>query len=199
MPQPVRLATISGDNCMNETLNAANVTIVAGGTLKEVRVTKNVTTGGTYAANDVISEVTTDSGNTPWTFSDVVTQNGGYGYIVGALAVSETPAITPALTLLLFNATPTGELDDNAGNDNPIDADLALFLGAIDFPALGNVGTTSNSWAVASPSTYGNLPLPFKCAAAANDLLGVLVTRTIFTQVATDDMTIVLLVEEYNA
>lgn len=169
----------------------------ATGVLKEVRVTKNIITGGTYAVGDVISEQVTNGAGTAWTFAEVARVNGGYGYITGAVAISQTPNITPSFALLIFNATPTGELDDNAGNTSPVDADLAKFVGAIEFPSMNPVGTSSNSWAIASPSTTGNLPLPFKCAAAADDLLGILVTRSIFTQVAADNMTVVLLVEQY--
>jgi len=69
-------------------------------------------------------------------------------------------------------------------------------VGKIDFPALESLGTT-DSTATATPSTVGNLPLAFKCAAGADDLFGILVTRVAFTQTAGDDMTVILLVEQY--
>jgi hypothetical protein len=86
-------------------------------------------------------------------------------------------------------------LDDNAANTAPDSADLAKIVGSINFASMESLGTT-DSMAIATPNTMGsNLPLPFKCAADADDLFGVLVTRTVFTQTPGDDMTIILLVE----
>ena len=166
------------------------------GVMKEVRVTKAII-GGANTAGDVLSEATTDTTGTAWTFSAVARANGGYGYIVGAKVVSESENVTPRLTLLLFNALPTGEKDDNAPNTSPVSADRAKFIGAIEFPALHSILTTSDSWSVATPSTVGNLPLPFKCAAAADDLFGILVSVDAFTQEAGDDIEVTLIVEQY--
>ena len=172
--------------------------VISRGVLKEVRVTKALEAlGSSYSANDVLSETDTNTEGTAWTFDAVAQANGSYGYIVGAIAVSESESVTPRLTLFLFNTIPTGcELDDNAANTAPDATDLAKYIGRIDFPAMDSVGTTDSN-AVATPSTYGNLPLPFKCVAADDAIYGVLVTRDAFAQTATDDMTIVLLVEQY--
>uniref|UniRef100_A0A6M3KTM2 Uncharacterized protein n=1 Tax=viral metagenome TaxID=1070528 RepID=A0A6M3KTM2_9ZZZZ len=166
------------------------------GVLKEVRVTKALEAAAAYAANDVLSESDTNTHGTPWIFSEVARTNGAYGYIRGAMAISESESVTPRLTLFLFNDTPTSELDDNATNTAPDSADLAKVVGKIDFPVMESLGTT-DSFSVATLSTYGNLPLPFKCASASDDLYGILVTRDAFTQTATDNMTIVLIVEQY--
>ena len=169
------------------------------GTIKEVRVTTAIDTSddGAFAANDVVGNddcCTTTA--TFITFSEVVRANGEYGYITSALIVSESESVTPQLTLFLFNAGPTSELRSNFANTAPDSADLAKYIGKIDFPALESLGTT-DSHSLASPSTVGNLPLAFKCASGSDDLFGILVTRSIFTQTDTDDMTIVLLIEQY--
>lgn len=169
------------------------------GVLKEVRVTKALDASlGAYAANDVVSEEDcATTGASAWTFSAVARANGEYGYIVGATIISESENVTPRLTLFLFNAAPTGcNLLDNTANTAPDSEDLAKYVGKIDISALESLGTT-DSVATVTPSTVGNLPLAFKCAAAADDLFGVLVTRDVFTQTPTDDLTIVLLVEQY--
>ena len=153
---------------------------------------------GAYAAEDVLSESDGAGTGTDWDFDAVGKVNGGTGYIVKAQAISETNAITPRLTLYLFNVAPTSELDDNSANTALLHADLANYIGRIDFPAmedLGPAGTDSTS--IASPSTSGNLPLAYNCASADDALYGVLVTRDIFTNTATNDMTIKLTVEQY--
>lgn len=162
------------------------------GTPFEVRVTKNILVGGAYVANDVVSESTTNGTGTAWTFADMAAANGGYGVIDTATIVSQTPNITPRFLLILFNATPTGELDDNAANTSPVDGDLAKILPPIDFPSLYPAGTSANSSAVASSSTVGNLPLLYKCAAGTTSIYGISVTRDIFTQTAADNLTIIL-------
>lgn len=167
------------------------------GILNEISVTKVLDALTAYVANDVLSESTTDTVGTAWTFAAIARANGTYGYITKAQIISESENVVPRLTLFLFNAAPTNcELDDNAANTAPDAGDLAKYVGKIDFPALESLGTT-DSVAIATPSTYGNLPLAFKCASDADDLYGVLVTRDAFTQTATDDLTIRLTCEQY--
>lgn len=166
------------------------------GTLKRVSVTKALFASVAYSANDVLCESETNTTGTAWTFSAIASKNGGTGYIVKAEAISESENVIPRLTLFLFTATPTSELDDNAANTAPDAADLANYIGRVDFPAMESLGTTDSN-TVATPSTYGNLPLAFECAATADDLFGILVTRDAFTQTATDDMTIRLTAEQY--
>ncbi len=166
----------------------------ASGSLNKVSVTK-VLIGGAYSAEDVLSEATTNGLGTAWIFTSLVADNGSSGYIVRAQVISETTNVTPRLTMFLFNALPTSELDDNAANTALLHADLANYVGRIDFPALEDIG--GDSMALCTPSTYGNLPLAFTCGTASTTLWGVLVTRDIFTQGAGDDMTVILQVEQY--
>jgi len=162
------------------------------GTPFEVRVTKNISVGGAYAANDVVSESATNGVGTDWDFAGMANAAGGYFVIDTAMVISQTPNIDTRISLILFNAPPTGELDDNAANDSPNDADLAKVLPPIDFAGLNPAGTSANSSRVASGSTVGNLPLLGKCAAGSTTIYGITVTRDAFTQTAADDLTIVL-------
>ena len=164
------------------------------GTLKTVSVTKALAAAEDYAAEDVMCENATTG--VAWTFASIARANGAKGYITKAHAMWETTALTPRLTLYLFNAAPTTELDDNKANAAPAFADLAQYVGKIDFPAMEDLGGMSE--AVATPSTYGNLPLEFECASDADDLIGILVTRDAITgEAAGESMTVRLTVEQY--
>ncbi len=170
---------------------------IEGKRLVTVSVTKALASASQpYHAEDVLCENATTG--VVWTFAAVAKVDGGTGYIVKAHAISETTAITPRLTLYLFNATPTSELRDHVANTAPLHANVLTgsYQGKIDFPAMEDLGT-GDSESVATPSTYGNLPLAFKCATAADDLIGILVSRDAFTNTATNDMTISLTCEQY--
>lgn len=156
--------------------------------IKTVSVTKALAAAANYAAEDVLSE--SASAGTVWTFNML----GGSGYITKAQAICETTALTPRLTLFLFKTLPTSELNDNVANTALLHADLAKYIGKIDFPALEDIG--GDSEAVATPNTNGNLPLAFDCASVTDTLYGILVTRDAITgETATDDMTIILTVD----
>lgn len=142
-----------------------------------------------YAANDVISEDATADTGTAWTFA----HPGNSGLITRATVVKDAGSDTPALTLFLFRGTPTGELDDNAANTNPVYADIADYIGHIDFDAMESLGA-STSWVLATPGTGGNLPLPFVIDDEDN-LYGVLVTRDAWTPGSGEKITITLQVE----
>lgn len=157
--------------------------------LTRVSVTKALVAAGNYDAEDVLSE--SASAGTVWTFPAIAREDGGKGLIVKAQAIWETTALTPRLTLYLFKAAPTSNLNDNVANTALLHADLANYVGKIDFMALEDLG--GDSEAEVTPSTVGNLPLAFECASGADDLLGILVTRDAITgEAAGEDMTIVL-------
>jgi len=161
-----------------------------------ISVTKSLAAATAYDAKDVLSE--SASAGASWTFSAIARENGSGGYITKAHVISETTALAPRLTLFLFNAVPTSALNDHAANTAPIAADLAKYIGRINFPAMesSNLGTGMSD-SLATPSTYGNLPLAFQCAAGVDDLYGILVTWDAFTQVATKNMTIRLTVDQF--
>ena len=159
-----------------------------------VSVTKALVAAANYDANDVMSE--NASSGTAWTFSGVVSGNGGSGTIVKAIALLETTNLTPGLTLFLFTALPTSVLNDNVANTAVLHADEANFVGRITFPALSDLGT-GDSEAIVTPSlTSGNIPLTFNCATGDSALYGVVVTRDAITgETAGDELIIKLTVE----
>ena len=140
--------------------------------LKVVLVTKTCASAGAEGAEDVVSEHIT--AGTDWDFDF-----GGTGYITRAVITSVT-AMTPRMALYLFTNPPTCNLLDNVANTAPIAADIQHFVGSIEFPAMIDYGTGA-SYAVATPSTTGNLPLMFN----APKLYGVLVTKDAVTFGAT--------------
>ena len=163
-------------------------------TLKPVSVTKALAAAGNYDIEDVLSE--SAGAGTVWTFVGMAKLNGGSGYITKAHVICETTGLTPRLTLFLFTAAPTSNLNDNVANTALLHADLANYIGKIDFPALGDLG--GDSEAVATPSTDGNLPLEFTCATADDNLYGILVTRNAITgESAGDEMTVRLSADRY--
>lgn len=143
-----------------------------------------------YAAGDVISESATDTEGTDWDFSNIVHKAGDGGWITKAWVQTAT-GYTAELTLLLFTIAPTSELDDNAANTGPILGDTEEFIGAIQFPALRDLGT-GQSYAVATPNTTGSLPLRFNCAGGSKTIYGVLVTEGAFTPASAQVFTIEL-------
>tara|TARA_Y100000310_G_scaffold105749_1_gene104270 strand:- start:3332 stop:3610 length:279 start_codon:yes stop_codon:yes gene_type:complete len=91
----------------------------------------------------------------------VVSKPGGSGRITKAIALFETTALTPGLTLFLFNTAPTSALNDNVANTAVLHADESQFIGRITFPAMADLGT-GDSEAIVTPSlATGNLPLDF--------------------------------------
>lgn len=163
--------------------------------IKRVTQTEAIPAAGAYAAGDVISMAT--STGVAWEWNGVARANGASGYIVQAQVICETTALTHRASLFLFNAAPTCETDDNKANTALLHADIASYVGKIDFPALGDVGT-GDSEALATPSTVGNLPMVFVTASGADDLYGILTTiDTIDGQAATEEYTVTLWVEQY--
>ena len=129
-----------------------------------------------YGAGDVISE-STGSG-TAWTFSNAAKVKGGSGTIVRAVILDDDTGRTQTGVLLLFNITPTGNLNDNAANTEPLSGTDDNFIGAMEFDALIDQGT-GYSYATAVPGN-SNLPMPFKCVQGDASIYGVLST-TAFT------------------
>lgn len=166
--------------------------------IHEVRVSKAIDASiGAYTAGDVVNDDDCSVTATCWTFAGMANAVGGQGAVLGATLINETENQAVQYELILFNATPTGELTDNSANTNPVLADRAKWVGTISFPASVAGGATVATTTQASPSTLGKLPLFYKCAAASTTLLGVLITKTAYTQTATDDIEIALQVEHF--
>jgi hypothetical protein len=124
-----------------------------------------------YSAGDVISEST--SAGTHWKFTSVVFRNGASGKITRAVLTDDDTGDTFQCVLLLFAVAPTGNLDDNAANTEPLAGTEDDFIGAIEFAALKDLGT-GFSYAVGVPGD-SKLPMPFKCASGETAIYGVLV------------------------
>jgi hypothetical protein len=153
---------------------------------------------GAYAAGDVVSA--DDCCTTlaiPWIFDirDEITNFpiGGAIWIVGASLFNETVNQAVQYDFLLFNAVPTGELRDNFPNTNPLKGDIGSYSAPrITFPTSVANGATVATTTGATPSTVGNLPKVFRCAANDTKIYGVLVTNTAYTQTAGDKIRIKL-------
>jgi|SRR3990167_9242149 len=166
---------------------------------KEVRVAQVIDGSlGAYTAGDVVGadDCCTTLAIT-WQFV-VARSNGGSGKIIFASLVNETENLAVQYDFILFNATPTGELRDNAPNDNPLKGDRSKYIGTISFPFSIARGATVATTSEASPSTGGGLSIPFKCTTTDTKIYGVLVTRTAYTQTATDDIEITITVEQHQ-
>ncbi len=162
-----------------------------GGKTITVSTKKTLAAAGDYAAEDVLSESATDTVGTDWDFLGIAKTNGGNGYITKAIALCSTTNLTPRLTLYLFTAAPTSELDDNAANAAISTTDAPNYVGRIDFLAMEDLGGMSGS--IVTPSTSGNLPLAYNCTQGVDDLYGILVTRDAITgEAASMTLTIVL-------
>ena len=165
-------------------------------TIKNVVLTRTIEAGGNYEAYDVVSN--SSSAGTVWTFPEVASSNGGSGRIIGAVDMWETTDITPRLTLYLFHTTPTSNLNDAAPNTAVLHADVAKFIGKIDFAQMGNLGTLGDVISSATPSTVGGIPLTFTCASGVDDIYGIVIINEAETaENAGHELTIVLQVEQW--
>jgi hypothetical protein len=149
----------------------------------EVYAEKIIAAASAEEAEDVVSEHATAA--TPWIFD----MKSNSGSIEKAIVAIQTTALTPRLTLYLLNRWPSCALGDDVANTCPILADLPYYVGSINFPATEDLGTATSN-AIATASTYGNLPLPYYTS--DKKLYGVLVTRDAVTITAADRLTIKL-------
>ena len=166
--------------------------------LVAVHSQKKVLANGAYVAEDVVSEdITTALGATPWSFPGMAKTPGGGGWIVGGLITAETTAIASWFTLFLHIDAPTCVVSDGIPNTAPILADRTIYVGRIDFPACSGLGTNEMSETMATPSTVGNLPMPFVCQHNSSALYGVLVIRNAVDLAANTWLRIALNVDQH--
>ena len=163
--------------------------------VKEVQVIDAVL--GAYLAGDVVGVDDCCTTTALVWEADVARVVGGYVLITNVVLANETPNQAVQYDMILFNADPSGEHRDNFPNDNPLKADMDKYLGTIEIPTSVARGATVATHAEASPSTPGNLPMLVKCATGATKIYWILVTRTAYTQVATDEIEITLSGEQY--
>ena len=127
-----------------------------------------------YSDEDVFSEAA--SGGTAWTFDAVVPTPGAGGRIVKAMIACDDTNVVPVMSMYLTNVTPTGVLNDNAGNTNPVYAtEVDNYQGRLDWAAMQDLGGMSES--VLSEADT-KLPLHFTTASGDDALYGVLVVRS---------------------
>ena len=74
-------------------------------------------------------------------------------------------------------------VDDNAPAASPTPEDAPFFEDEVLLPPLGDRG--DNSYASATPSTVGSLPLPFVCEPGIRDLWLIIITADATTHTAT--------------
>ena len=141
----------------------------------EVSVEKTRTSNTTaYSDEDVFSE--SAGSGTAWPVDAVVPDGGAGGQIVKAMVACDDTNIVPVMTMYLTNVTPTGVLNDNVGNTNPVSAtESDNYQGRLDWPAMQDLGGMSES-VLTSADT--KLPLHFTTAAGDDALYGVLVVRS---------------------
>ena len=136
-----------------------------------------------YSVNDVVSE--NASTGTVWSFTGFP---GAGGYLVkGRVTSNLVTGMTPRLRMYLFNAAPTGVLNDNEANTEPVYADEAQKVGYVDFDAMDN----SMSGADSSESQRDDLRLEF----SGHTLSGVLVTLDAFTPASAQQFTVTFVAE----
>jgi len=165
----------------------------------EVRVSKAIDASiGAYTAGDMVNDDDCCTTATYWTLAGMAAVEGGYGAIIRAGLFNETENQAVQYSVLLFNAVPswTGvEFTDNTANVHPNKADMTKWIDDIDLPTSTARGAAIATTTSATPSTTGKLPLIYKCAAGSTSLYFVLVTRTAYTQTATDDIELAFLIE----
>jgi hypothetical protein len=164
--------------------------------LKEVSVTKALAASAAYQALDVMNDTASAPSATAWNFQNVVRGNGGSGEIVKAMVIDQTGTASALTSLLLFSVNPSAAaLADHIPNTAPVHAEQANYLGRIDFPSMTRL-SSGDATAIVIAGT-SPLPLPFTCNASDDDLYGIMVTREVFTQTATQDLIVKLLVRQY--
>ena len=171
---------------------------ITSGRIAKITQTKKIPTSNVYNVGMAIAE--NETSGTAWSFTNVVPQNAGSGYIVSASIISQAVNIVPTTQLQLYSAAPTFNTYDHVLTTGLTYTDAAngIFLGKIEFPALANIAaTTGVPTALVTPSTAGNLPLSFNCAAGSRTIYGVLVANTVFTPVANNSVIVSLTIEQY--
>lgn len=137
------------------------------GDIKWYRDSKKLAAAGNYDAEDVLSESTAVA--SPWHY--VIPSKGVIWF---AHAVCTTTALAWILTHFLFKERPTSTLLDAAANTAPAAADRNFYVAPITFGGMTDLGGMSEI--MASPSTYGGLPIYYDLN-GQHDLYGILVTN----------------------
>lgn len=150
------------------------------GTMAFIQPAATTTAATPFAVGDVVG--------TEISFTNAVLASGGFGVVEGATIVSDS-ATTPmgAMDLYLFTSASTPAADNAANSWS--DANMLLCRGIVRFPApdISALNTIAH-WTGA---------IPFNCAATT--LFGVMVTRAVWTPVATAAPIVGLHIRQYAA
>lgn len=127
-----------------------------------------------YAVNDAINE--SASAGTVWTFTNALRKAGGGATIIYACLATDQVANVATYRMYFYGAAPTA-INDNA-ELTLLYANLATYIGYIDFPAL--VKDSAASTAAKFELSGALLHIP-EGMAAGRDIIGTLKTTAIFT------------------
>jgi hypothetical protein len=148
-----------------------------------------------YTAGDVLAATATNTNGRCWFFDKLARVKGGGFYIVKATVNSQSESVTPRIALQLYSQEAVGERDDNDAAASPQPGDGTFFKGEIPLPAMLSRG--DNSYTVATPGTYGNLPYPFVCHPTSRGIYIIVITLDTFTQTASDTLEIQIISDQY--
>ncbi|GAH11240.1 unnamed protein product [marine sediment metagenome] len=160
-------------------------------TFNIVSVWKALVSTGDETAGDTLN----DAGGLSWVFHNMARKKGGSGYIVKAQVNTEVESVTPRIALQVYTKAPTCQMADSTAAVSPTPADTPYFVGEIEIPAMHGRG--DNSFAVATPSTVGNLPMAFTCQPNSTALYIVPITVDAITYDALGRLDIELTSEQY--
>ena len=138
----------------------------------------------TYAAGDVISEVTT---NDFFTFTPATDKAAKPGYIdYASIVINANSTLKPDLELWIFDTT-IAEVADNSAFA-PTDAEILTLVGIIEFPAsLFKVGLSGSGASGNIAQTVVGVGIPFETKAASGaNLFGQLVVRNAYVPIASE-------------
>lgn len=161
-----------------------------------VRVSTNFTRPNdtnAYAAQDEVSNSTTQGSAVALTFADVVADNAATGYLVKAslkvTAIGATaPTTNATFRLWLFDAAPT-MVGDNVAYPL-LSAELAKAIGYVDFTLI-----TEGTGSTALYGLDDGIRLAFKCGAASKNLYGLLLAKAAYVGTAQSVWTVELTAE----
>ncbi len=151
-----------------------------------------VASGSVHAAGDVLNDATGGQ----WRIRDAAKKKGGSGYIMKAQAHTEVEAQDFRIALQVFTSPVTSTMVDNAPAVSPNPADEPFFEDEILLDPLQARG--DGSYAVATPSTVGNVPIAFTCEPGSRDLYikPIAVDATTFT--AGEKLTLKFKIERFE-
>ena len=187
------LAGSSGDYNPLQANPNGELRAVVGGYTTKVSASKTRPSDTTaYAAGDVLNEST--SAGTVFTLDNCARYNAGTGVITGALIQDSANQSTKAqLELWLFSVAPTSD-NDNAVF-TPTDSELDNLVGVISFPET-YVGDATSGAGGNCVYSAGQVNIPFSCAAADDQLYGVVVVRNAYTPVSAEVFRVSLLISQ---